>query len=186
MSADVPAPPVRERRLLRVLVVVALNWVALGLTILLVPGISADGGWPVLLAAVVVGLLGAVLRPLLVALMTRVGWAGVVLGWLLTQALLVYLAISVTPGVHDDGFWSVFWASWLYGAMVSVGLWFLTAGDVSVLAAHLMRVNRRRRAAAPATTVPGLVVMLYESNHAYRAIPMDGRPHGGVRRWMGE
>ena len=159
MSADVPAPPVRERRLLRVLVVVALNWVALGLTILLVPGISADGGWPVLLAAVVVGLLGAVLRPLLVALMTRVGWAGVVLGWLLTQALLVYLAISVTPGVHDDGFWSVFWASWLYGAMVSVGLWFLTAGDVSVLAAHLMRVNRRRRAAAPATTVPGLVVI---------------------------
>ena len=36
--------------------------------------------------------------------------------------------------------------------------------------------------------VPGLVVMLYESNHAYRAIPMDGRPHVGerVKLWMGD
>ena len=36
--------------------------------------------------------------------------------------------------------------------------------------------------------VPGLIVMLYESNHAYRAIPMDGRPHVGehVKLWMGD
>jgi hypothetical protein len=36
--------------------------------------------------------------------------------------------------------------------------------------------------------VPGLVVMLYESNHAYRAIPLDGRPHVGehVKLWMGD
>jgi uncharacterized membrane protein YvlD (DUF360 family) len=109
------------RRWFRVVVIVVLNWAALGTTILLVPGITADGGWPVLLAAVVLGLLGAVLRPPLVGLMTRAGWIGVVLAWLLTQAALVYLALTVTPGVRVDGFWPAFWASWLYGAMVSVG-----------------------------------------------------------------
>ena len=35
---------------------------------------------------------------------------------------------------------------------------------------------------------PGYVVILYESNHAYRVIPTDGRPHvgEGVKLWMGD
>ena len=34
----------------------------------------------------------------------------------------------------------------------------------------------------------GVVVILYESNHAHRAIPTDGRPHVGenVKLWMGD
>jgi len=36
--------------------------------------------------------------------------------------------------------------------------------------------------------VPGYVLILYESNHAYRVIPMDGQPHirEGVTLWMGD
>ena len=35
---------------------------------------------------------------------------------------------------------------------------------------------------------PGYVLILYESNHAYRVIPVDGRPHlgPGVKLWMGD
>ena len=35
---------------------------------------------------------------------------------------------------------------------------------------------------------PGLVTILYESNHVFRVIPMDGRPHvaGNVKLWMGD
>ena len=35
---------------------------------------------------------------------------------------------------------------------------------------------------------PGYVLILYESNHAYRVIPTDGRPHvgEGVQLWMGD
>jgi hypothetical protein len=35
---------------------------------------------------------------------------------------------------------------------------------------------------------PGYVVIQYESNHAYRVIPLDGRPHvaAGVKLWMGD
>ena len=35
---------------------------------------------------------------------------------------------------------------------------------------------------------PGYVEILYESNHAFRVIPMDGRPHVGanIKLWMGD
>jgi hypothetical protein len=35
---------------------------------------------------------------------------------------------------------------------------------------------------------PGYVLILYESNHAYRVIPLDGRPHVSdkVKLWMGD
>ena len=36
--------------------------------------------------------------------------------------------------------------------------------------------------------VPGYVLMLYEVNHGYRVIPMDGRPHAGenIKLWIGD
>jgi hypothetical protein len=36
--------------------------------------------------------------------------------------------------------------------------------------------------------VAGYLVILYESNHSYRVIPMDGRPHPGkdIKLWMGD
>jgi hypothetical protein len=36
--------------------------------------------------------------------------------------------------------------------------------------------------------VPGAVVILYESNHSYRVIPLDGRPHAPAQTklWMGD
>ena len=36
--------------------------------------------------------------------------------------------------------------------------------------------------------IPGYVVIAYESNHTFRTIPMDGRPHVGanVKLWMGD
>jgi len=148
-----------NERLSTVVVVVLLDWAALGATIGLLPGISATTGWSVLLAAAVLGLLGAALRPSVAVLLARVGWAGVFGGWLLSQALLVYLALSVTPGLEVAGFWPVFWASWVYAGLVSVGLWVVTAGQPTMVARHLLRVNRRYRRAAPASAVPGVVMI---------------------------
>ncbi|HEU4425530.1 MAG TPA: phage holin family protein [Pilimelia sp.] len=143
----------------RVLVVVLLDWAALGLTIALSPAITADSGWAVLLAAVLLGLLAAALRPVLAVVLARLSWAGVFAGWLLTQALLLYAALSLTPGLDVAGFWPAFWASWLYAALLSVGLWFITAGDRTMVVRHLLRVNRRHSEAAPRVDVPGLVMI---------------------------
>jgi uncharacterized membrane protein YvlD (DUF360 family) len=139
--------------------VVLVHWAALSLTVGILPGISASTGWAVLLAAAVLGLLAAVLRPAVAVLLARVGWAGVFAGWLLSQAVLVYLALSITPGLHIDGFWPAFWASWVYGALVSIGLWFITVGQPGMITRHLLRVNRRFRQATPPTDVPGVVMI---------------------------
>src|SRR4051812_30300047 len=60
----------RQRRFLRTLGIVLLDWAAVGITVWLVPGITADSDWTVLLAAAVLGALAAVLRPALVRLLT--------------------------------------------------------------------------------------------------------------------
>jgi uncharacterized membrane protein YvlD (DUF360 family) len=146
-------------RLSRVITVVLLDWAALGATVWLAPGISADNWWSVLLAAVVLGLLAAALRPLLSVLLTWLGWIGVAAGWLLTQALLVFVTLSITPGLRFDGFWTAFWASWLYAFLVSIGLWFVTAGDQTIVVRHLLRVNRSHRRATRETAVPGVIMI---------------------------
>jgi uncharacterized membrane protein YvlD (DUF360 family) len=155
----VPAAPRRTSRLSTVVVVMLLDWAALGVTIWLMPGISATTGWAVLLAAGVLGLLGAALRPAAAVLLTWTGWAGVFGGWLLSQALFVYVALLVTPGLQVAGFWPAFWASWVYSALISVGLWFVTAGQPAMVTRHLLRVNRRYRRAASTSDVPGVVMI---------------------------
>jgi uncharacterized membrane protein YvlD (DUF360 family) len=162
MAHDVPGPAARTRRMVplsTVVAVVLLDWAALGFTIWLLPGIAAMTGWAVLLAAAVLGLLGAALRPAIAVLVTPVGWAGVFGGWLLSQALLLYLALSVTPGLQVAGFWSAFWASWVYGALISIGLWFVTAGQPDMVTRHLLRVNRRYRRDAARSDAPGAVMI---------------------------
>jgi uncharacterized membrane protein YvlD (DUF360 family) len=141
------------------LVNVCLSAAALGLVVGMLPGLAADSGWALLCAATVLGALGSLLRPLLVELCSAGGWLGVVAGWLVTQATLVYAALSLTPGVHVDGFWSAFWAAWLGSALLSIGLWLVTAGQPGPVTRHLLHVNRRYRRRVTHSDVPGVVMI---------------------------
>lgn len=136
-----------------------LDWAALGIAIAVTPGLSASTGWDVLLAAVLLAAAAAVLRPLFAAFAAWLGWAGVVAGWLCTQALLVYLALSLAPHIEVSGFWPAFWASWIYSALVSAGMWLVTAGDNTSVLTHLLRTNRKTRRAAVTTATPGVVMI---------------------------
>jgi uncharacterized membrane protein YvlD (DUF360 family) len=142
-----------------VAVMVPVGWMALGLTIAVLPGISADAGWDVLLATVFLGLFAAALRPVLVVVAAWLGWAGVVAGWLMAQAVLVYLALAVTPGIHVRGFWDAFWGSWLYAALVSIASWFVTAGDNGAVVAHLLRSTSRSARHTARTDDAGVVMI---------------------------
>ncbi|WP_106322649.1 phage holin family protein [Actinoplanes italicus] len=143
----------------RALWTVLTGAVVTGLVIGLLPGISAEDGWAVLVAAILLGVFGAVLRPLLVSLLSAIGWAGVVAGWLVAQALLVWAALHLTPGVHVDGFWSAFWAAWLGAALMTAGSWLVTAGQPGVATRHLLRVNRHFRRSVPPDTTPGVIMI---------------------------
>ncbi|GAA4941642.1 phage holin family protein [Actinoplanes utahensis] len=143
----------------RALVTVVLGVAVTGAVIGVLPGISADDAWAVLAAAILLGLMGALLRPLLVTLLSTAGWVAVLFGWLVTQALLVWAALHLTPGVHVDGFWPAFWASWLGAVLMSIGLWLITAGQPGAATRHLLRVNRHFRRSVPPISTPGLLMI---------------------------
>ena len=61
---------------------------------------------PLFVAAAATGLVGMIVRPLLVELAAAIGWIAVALATLFGQALVMMLALSVVPGVEFDSFWT--------------------------------------------------------------------------------
>ena len=141
----------------RLLVSLLLSWLALFVTIAVIPGVSADARGAVLLATVVLGVLSALLRPVITSFALLLGWAGVLLMGCIAQALLLLLTLSVTPGVEVDGFWNAFWASWLFALLMTVAGWLVSAGDDTAFLNQLLGPSRRSAARATRSEVPGVV-----------------------------
>ena len=110
-----PRTGLRLGDIARLLVVWLASSVALAIAARLLPGITAVAPWTYLVATAVAGLLGLAFRPVLVRVVARIGWLAVVLAGLVGQALLVYAAIWIAPGITAT-FWSAFWASWIVAA----------------------------------------------------------------------
>ena len=139
-----------------VLVLVTLDLLALGLTIAIVPGVTASSGWTVLAAAAVLGVAGRRWSGRSPPPRSR-GWAGWRRwpgGWSPRRSWSI-CTVSLTPGLESTGIGQSFLAACLYAALVSIGLWFVTAGDHTMVVRHLLRVNRRHRAAATPSDIPG-------------------------------
>jgi putative membrane protein len=110
----------------------ALNAAALWLTVQLLPGVSIPGGLgPLLIAALVVGLVNAVVRPVMVLLTLPVTLVTFGLFLLVVNGLALAIAAAVSP-LQLAGFGSA-----VLGALV-----------LSVFSAVLSRLfgDRRRRA----------------------------------------
>jgi len=85
-----------------------LNAAALYLTTKIVSGIVVEGTGALLLAALVIGLLNAVLKPVLVVLTLPITLLSLGLFYLVLNAILFALAAVLTPGFHVAGFWTAF------------------------------------------------------------------------------
>lgn len=98
-----------------------LNAGALYLTTLIVSGIVVEGTGALLLAALVIGLLNAVLKPVLVILTLPITILSLGLFYLVLNGILFALAAVLTPGFSVAGFWAAF-----LGALVMsvLGLFF--------------------------------------------------------------
>jgi uncharacterized membrane protein YvlD (DUF360 family) len=155
----------------RLTVTLILSWLTMAFTIWVMPGVSADVAVDVLAATVLLGVLAALLRPLLTSFALLFGWVGVLMAGFGAQALLFYMALTLAPGVHVDGFWDAFWASWLYAFLMSIVTWAATAGDSGAFLAHLVQWSGRAPAAGTTTSVPGVVF-----------VQIDGLP-ASLLRW---
>lgn len=84
---------------------------ALLLSAALFSGITISGIWAALLVALVLGVLNALVRPILLFLTFPINVVTLGLFTFVINALLLWLAVSVISGVAVAGFWSAFLAA---------------------------------------------------------------------------
>lgn len=108
---------------MRILLVWILNAVALWLVTVLVPGVTVEDPLHAFLAAIVLGLVNALVKPILVILTLPITILTLGLFLLVINALLFWGVGSLLPGFHVNGFW---WG--MLGALVySILTWALSS-----------------------------------------------------------
>ena len=141
----------------RTLITLFLASLTMAFTIWVTPGVSADLAADVLVATLLLGILAALLRPLLTSFALLLGWIGVLLAGFGAQALLFYLALSLSPGIEVDGFWNAFWGSWIFALLMSIVTWVATAGDNAAFLTHLVQRSGHPPGTEAGDAAPGVV-----------------------------
>ena len=108
---------------MRILLVWLVNALALIAVAYLIPSITVSSFTWALVAALILGLVNAVIRPVLVLLTLPVTVLTLGLFILVINALLVWFVGSILEGFRVEGFWGAFLGSILF----SVVSWLLSA-----------------------------------------------------------
>ena len=91
---------------------IVIRWILMALAVLIVakivPGVSVDNTAAALLAAGVLGILNAFVRPALIILTLPLTLVTLGFFLLVINALLFWLVASLDFGLHVTGFWSAF------------------------------------------------------------------------------
>ena len=151
-------PRVGLRPVWRILIV----WLAAAGTLLLLawvlPGFSVDDVWSAFAAAALLGLLNALVWPVLVRLALPLTVLTLGLAPLALNAAVVGLVARLLPGVHLDGFWSGFavTAGMTAVSMILTGL--LALDDDAVVLRNLTRYAKAQ-ATNETNSVPGVVFL---------------------------
>jgi putative membrane protein len=97
-----------------------LQWLVSGVAIIiaayLLPGVAVEGFWAALVTALILGLVNAVIRPVLILLTLPLNILTLGLFTLVINALMIMLAAVIVPGFAVHGFW---WAL-LFGIVLAV------------------------------------------------------------------
>ena len=109
--------------MLRILLVWALNTLALAAVAYLMPSISMQSAGAAIIAALLLGLINAVLRPILVLLTLPVTVLTLGLFIFVINGLLFWAVASLVPGFDVSGFWS----GVLGAILFSIASWLLSA-----------------------------------------------------------
>jgi hypothetical protein len=108
-----------------------------------VPGFDVHGWADAFVVAVLVAVLGALLRVVLIEGAVRLGWIGTILLGLLGQALVVWLVVYAPRGLEPvDLLWALL-ASWIVAMVSTLFVWVATAGTDDAVTATLLRKARR-------------------------------------------
>lgn len=133
------------------------GYVVLFATIWLTPGIRASRPGDVLVAALVYAVVGALLRPLLLAISRPFGWVGAILLALLANVTVMGFTLWLSPGIVADRPLAVITASWVFSVAAAALSWLLVADSDQLFVDRLVRDGRRAAGVVTPTDVPGVV-----------------------------
>lgn len=167
----------------RLLVAWITSTIALAIAAGLQADLSATSPWCWVAVAAVAGVVGMVLRPVLVELSARIGWVAILLISIAGQAVVMYVALRLVPGVTATA-WAALVTAWITAFIGTALAWLVTSGTDDGLVASLARRGSRPGTVAD-PEVDGVLI-----------VQMDGVPFpvlrwavqsGGVptiRRWL--
>jgi hypothetical protein len=133
--------------------------VVLVLTFWSLPQISSDGPVPVLRLAVLLALIGALVRWLLAGLAMLIGSVGVLLGGLLSQFGVVYLAVQLDPGVRLHGLEAPVVVPLVMALVSALVGWIAYAGSDDAYLTQVLRGVRRTGRRVPPAPRTGLLII---------------------------
>lgn len=107
--------------LLRVAIVMAGLWLAS----VLVPGLQITGGWTLLFAALVLGIVNAIVRPLVVLLTLPITILTLGLFLLVINAAMLGLVAALFDGFQITGFWAALLGSVIVSITGWIASWFI-------------------------------------------------------------
>lgn len=88
---------------------ILINWLISALAIIvsayILPGVHVSGFTTALVTAVILGIINAVIKPIIVILTLPITVLTLGLFTLVINALIILLASSIVPGFKVDGFW---------------------------------------------------------------------------------
>ena len=132
---------------------ILIRWLVTTLAILAVPyvisGVQVEGFFAALLASAILGILNALVRPVLIILTLPLTIVTIGSFIFVINALLFEFAAALVPGMHVDSFWSALFASiivsfvsWILNSAIAGG-----AGETTVIVRRGERVvdMRQRR-----------------------------------------
>ena len=107
----------------------ALSALALVLTTKIVTGITVDGFGTLLIAALVLGLVNAIVRPILILFTLPLTFLTLGLFLLVVNAITFGLAAYFVKGFSVSGFWAALFGSIVMSLIASVLSMFIKVGD---------------------------------------------------------
>ena len=107
--------------LIRVLIVAAGLWAASKL----VPGVEITDGWSLLWAALVLGIMNAIVRPVVIILTLPLTILTLGLFLLVINAAMLSMVAWMLDGVTVAGFWSAFFGAIVISITGWLGSWFI-------------------------------------------------------------
>ncbi len=118
--------------LVRIVVLIGTNVLALIVVDWMFDGVTIDGWWPLIIGATVLGFANAILKPILAILTLPLIIVTFGLAYFAINVLMLALAEWIAPDFSIDGFWTYVGATiviWLVNVVVG---WLLSVGEREV------------------------------------------------------